>query len=511
MINPQNELLAGFPLLSLLLLIPAGGALLIWLPGPQTSARWVALGTLVVDLFLSLVLLANFDPARGDFQWVEHQPWIPSLRVHYLLGVDGLSVLFLPLSLVLFIGLVIASWTSVRTLPRVYFSLILLLAGSILGVFCALDTILFFLFWEFGLLPLYFLISLWGIGPHRRYAAAKYTLYMLLAGVPLLFGFVLLAFNHAELSGFGIPEGLNFDYRSLVFTPLDYRTQLVVFGLLCFGFAVKTPVFPFHTWLPVVAMEGPVAVTALMTGLKLGVYGLLRFVIPLAPEAARSLHWLLAGLGVVGILYGALAALAQTNLRRMLAYSSLSHVGLVVLGIASLNLQGVQGALFQLLNFTVIAGGTFLLTSFLHHRIGSTDVASLGGVAQTMPRLAGFYLLFGLAALGIPLTSGFPAELLILLSALETHTGAGLAALFGLVLGAAYFLDLYRRAFLGPVRSSVVRQSRDLLPRELALAIGLGLLVFLPGLWPNLVLDFTRANAVHWVERVQQLPRLAPR
>jgi len=182
-----------------------------------------------------------------------------------------------------------------------------------------------------------------------------------------------------------------------------------------------------------------------------------------------------------------------------------------VLGIASLNLQGVQGALFQLLNFTVIAGGTFLLTSFLHHRIGSTDVASLGGVAQTMPRLAGFYLLFGLAALGIPLTSGFPAELLILLSALETHTGAGLAALFGLVLGAAYFLDLYRRAFLGPVRSSVVRQSRDLLPRELALAIGLGLLVFLPGLWPNLVLDFTRANAVHWVERVQQLPRLAPR
>lgn len=217
----------------------------------------------------------------------------------------------------------------------------------------------------------------------------------------------------------------------------------MVFLLLLAGFAVKTPVFPLHTWLPVVAMEGPVAVAALMTGLKLGAYGLIRFAVPLAPGAAQELHWLLAGLGVVGILYGALAAIAQTNLRRMLAYASISHVGLVLLGIASFSLQGVQGALFQLLNFTVVAGGLSLLTSFLHQRMGSTDLINLGGAGRSMPLLAAFFFVFALASLGVPGTTGFPAEFLILVSTLQSHTGAGLAALFGMVLGAAYVLDGY--------------------------------------------------------------------
>ena len=266
------------------------------------------------------------------------------------------------------------------------------------------------------------------------------------------------------------------------------------------------PVFPLHTWLPVVAQEGPVAIVALVTGLKLGAYGLIRFVVPLAPAAAQEYHWLLAGLGVVGILYGAVAAMAQTNLRRMLAFSSMSHVGLVVLGIATFTVQGLQGALFQLLNFTVVAGGVFILTSFLHQRIGSTDLVSLGGVARSMPLLASFFLLFGLAGMGVPGTSGFPAEFLMLVSALHTHTGAGLAALFGMVLGAGYFLSFYRRAFLGPVKSSIVEDCVDLAWRELLLVALLAALLLFAGLYPNGVLDFTRDSAQRWMQHLGITP-----
>jgi NADH-quinone oxidoreductase subunit M len=240
-------------------------------------------------------------------------------------------------------------------------------------------------------------------------------------------------------------------------------------------------------------MEGPASIAAIMTGLKLGVYGLIRFTVPLAPAAAREYHWLIAGLGVVGILYGALMALSQTNLRRMLAFSSISHVGLVLLGIASFNQQGIQGALFQLLNFSIVAGGIFLLAGFLHHRVGSTDIVSLGGAAGSMPLLAAFFFLFGLASMGIPGTSGFPAEFLLILSALDTHTGAGLAALAGIVLGAAYFLGIYRRTFLGQAHNSAVADAIDLRPRELGVVIVMGILILIAGCYPDSVLELIRS------------------
>ena len=489
----------GLPLLSLLLFTLPAGAALIWLVPDPTRARWIALGTALVDLALSLVALARFDPANGDFQLIERYSWIPSLNVHYSLGVDGISVAFLPFTVLLVIGVILASWTSVRTMPRLYYSLLLVLESTTLGVFLALDTVLFFLFWELTLIPIFFLVSLWGIGPNRRFAAVKYTLFMLVAGVPLLFAFILLAFNHAGMAGVAVPAGLSFDYQTLRETPLPDSLELTVFLLLLAGFAVKTPVFPLHTWLPVVASDGPVSVAALMTGLKLGAYGLIRFVVPLAPGAATDLHWLLAGLGVVGILYGALGALAQTNLRRMLAFSSISHVGLVVLGLASLSLEGLQGAVFQLLNFSLVAGGLFLITGFLHHRTGTTELASLGGVTRTMPLLAGGFLILGLASLGIPGTSGFPAELLLIMSALHSHTGAGLAALFGAVLGAGYFLGAYRRAFLGPVTGPLVAEASDLRPRELGVVAVAVVLVLTLGLFPQGVLDLSRTAATRWV------------
>jgi NADH-quinone oxidoreductase subunit M len=491
--------LQGVPLISLLILSLPLGAALIWLLPGTRQARWIALGTALLDLLLALAMLLCYDPGQSGFQLVEKTAWIPSLNVHYQVGVDGLSVLFLPLTVLLFIAVILASWNSVRSMPRLYFSLLLLLESTTLGIFCALDTMLFFLFWELTLVPLYFLISLWGIGPNRRYAAVKYTLFMLSGGVPLLFGFILLALQQADMAGAALPGGLVFDYQKLLDTPLPNGLQGMVFLLLLFGFAFKTPVFPLHTWLPVVAMEGPVSIAALMTGLKLGAYGIIRFAVPLAPDAAQEFHWLLAGLGVIGILYGAILALAQTNLRRMLAYSSISHVGMVLLGIASFNLQGIQGAVFHLLNFTLIAGGLFLVTGFLHHRIGSTDIVSLGGVVQSMPLLSVFFFLFGLAGMGVPGTNGFPAELLILLSALSTHTGAGLAALSAMVLGAAYLLGIYRRAFLGPVTSSVVSDAMDLRRRELLVVSVIGGLILFIGVNPDAVLDITRISSEDWI------------
>lgn len=480
------------PLLSLLFLSLPAGALLSWLLPRETQARAVALAVALFDLVVACAAVARFDAAQPGFQLVESYAWMPSLGIRYHVGVDGLSILFLPAAVLLFIGVIAASWSSVRTLPRLYYTLLMLLETATLGVFCALDTMLFFLFWEFTLVPLYFLVSLWGVGAHRRHAATKYTLVMLAGGVALLFGFLVAAFN----------SGMSFDLPTLLAQPpLPYEAQLAVFLLLLVGFGVKVPLFPLHTWLPLIAAEGPVGITALLTGMKLGAYGLIRFALPLAPDVARELHWLLAGLGTVSMLYGAAAALAQTDLRRMLAYASLSHVGLVVLGLASLTLQGVQGATLQLLNFVFASGGAFLVAGFLQHRTGTADAAGLGGVARTMPLLATAFLVLGLAGMGVPGTSGFPAEFLLLLGIFKTHTGAGLTALLAMVIGVAYFIGLYRRVFFGPPTQPAVLQAADLLPRELAIVLVFGLIVLGVGLFPGPLLELMRPAAVAWVGR----------
>jgi NADH-quinone oxidoreductase subunit M len=421
--------LASWPLLSTLLSLPLLGALLAALWRRKAGAQWIALGSAVLTLLCSLLIVGAFDDQDPDFQLLDSASWLPGVNIHYLVGVDGLSLLFLPATALLFCGAVVAGWrrhspAADAIPPGVYFALLLLLEAATLGVFCALDSILFFCFWEFTLLPLYFLVSLWGLGAGRQAAAVRYFLVMLAGGVPLLFGLLALAFGHAEQSG-----ALHFDLPTLLATALPERTQYLVFLLLLAGFGVKVPLLPLHTWLPALAMGAPAAVTAVLVGLKLGAYGLIRFAIPLAPLAARELHWLLAGFGTVAILYGSVAALAQSNLRAVLAYASLSHVGLVVLGLASFSVSALQGALLQLLNFSVAAGGGFLVLAFLQRRSDSTDISQLGGVIHRMPLLSGFFLLFGLAGIGLPGTSGFPGELLIIVETLHSHTGAGLAAL----------------------------------------------------------------------------------
>lgn len=489
--------MTAFPLLTLLLLVPGLGILLSWLWPRAGAARVIALVATLVDLLLGLVAVGSFDAAQAGFQFVETASWIPSLGVFYRVGVDGLSLLFLPATALLFAGVILSSWNSVHTLSRFYYSLILLLEMATLGVFCALDTILFFLFWELTLIPLYFLVSLWGIGANRRHAATKYVLVMMTGGVGLLFALLLVAFGAGAET-----EELIFELPALLQLGVPTDMQYLVFLLFLIGFGVKMPLFPLHTWLPLISMEGPAAIAALLTGLKLGAYGLIRFAVPLAPVAAQELHWLLAALGTIAILFGATAALAQTNLRRMLGYASLSHIGLVLLGIASFNLQGVQGAVMQLLNFVVAGGGLFLMVSQLHHRTGTTDLASLSGAARSMPLLASFFLLFGLSSMGLPGTLGFPGELLIFISSFERHAGAGLAALAGTVIGAAAFLNLYRRTCFGPCDKPAVALAQDLVARERWLAIVLALVAIGFGIWPASLLEIIRPAAEAWIAQL---------
>jgi len=482
------------PLLSLLLGLPVAGALSLWLL-PARLARRVAAGAMLGALGLAVAVLFAYDPAGARFQLLEKQVWIASLGVHYQVGVDGLSVLFFPATALLFLGSMVASWNRVQEAAQLYYSLLLLLLTATLGVFAALDTVLFFFFWELGLVPIYFLLARWGAIADARPAAARYFMIMLAGGIPLLIAFVILA---------GSQPVATFDLTHLLDLALPKSTQMAVFLLCLFGFGVKVPLVPLHTWLPQFALAAPGSLTALLVGLKLGAYGLIRFAIPLAPDAAQELHWLLAGLGTLTLLYGAVGILGQSNLRVGLAYASICHVGLAVLGLAALTAQGVQGAVSLLLSFSVATGGGFLLLEFLRLRTGSTDVGALGGAARSMPLLATGYLICGLAGVGMPGTSSFPGEFMLILAVLQSHTGAGMAALFGLSIAAGAFLALYRKAFFGPVTRRDVAQAEDLRPREWAVLVALVAMVVVIGIYPGPWIDLIRPAAEAWAAGIMR-------
>lgn len=480
----------NFPLLSFLLMIPLLGMVASFIVKPHQS-RYIALATQVVILLYSIVVLISFKTDIADFQFIEKYEWISTLNIHYSLGVDGISILFLPATALLFIAVTLASWNSIQTHTRTYYALSLLLELAILGIFTSLDTIFFMLFWEATLIPMYFFISLWGVGANRRYAGMKYVLFMLAGGILILFAFVLLAIQS--------DGSLVFDYIELLKLAPDNPYQTIIFVLLLIGFGVKTPLFPMHSWLPVLAQEGHPATISTIVGLKLGAYGLMRFTVALAPNAAVQYQYVLITFGIVALIYGAIAALKQTNIRRMLAFSSLSHVGLVVIGIATFTEQGIQGAVMQLLNFTIFSSALFLLSGFLLQRIGSTDILSLGGVAKSMPLLTSFFFFFGLASMGVPGTNAFPAELLIIIGALDTYAGVGLAILFGVVLTAAYFLSIFRKSFLGECVNDVVADAVDLKNRELLIVFVLALIVLITGFFPSIILEVIEASSQSWL------------
>ena len=491
------------PILSIIILLPLLGGIAIGFTHNIDLAKKIALLIAGLELVLTLIVVQWFDATNGNnFQLVERHAWIPSLNIEFLIGIDGISVLFLPMSALLTLIAIIASWNSVQHLTRFHFALLLVMEAGTMGVFVALDMMLFFLFWELILPPIFFLIGLWGAGPQRRGAAMKYMLYMLFSGVPLLFAFIMLGVNHAMQTGGSIPHDLSFSFPVLLNTHIADDLQVIIFLLLLTGFAVKAPLVPFHTWLPSTAVEAPAQLTALLIGLKLGAFGILRFAMPLTPNASIEYAWVLGIFGAITFIYAAMIALQQTNLRRLLAYASISHVGLVIVGIATLNMQGIQGAVFQLLNFTLIASCLMLIAGFIQHRLGSTELIHLGGLAKVMPRLTTFFFIFAMASIGIPGTSGFPAELLLIIGALNAHPGLGIAALLGAILGAAYMLSFMRRAFFGPITHVNSSRAMDLRSREFALLCIPALLVLFFGFFPDLVLDVNKIAAESWLRRL---------
>jgi len=496
----------GFPILSLLTFLPLAGAVLIWLlQTDEDLIRKTALGIAGLELCISVLLLWHFTPQSADIQFAERSAWIPAIGVGYHLGVDGINLLFIPLTAFLTVLIMLYSWEGGEVLLKPYFMSLLGLEGTIIGVFASLDLFLFFVFWELMLIPSYFLIKLWGTGPQRQYAALKYILYTLSGSVLMLVGIVLLNLNfHADAVMRGTQPLYSFDYLDLLTVPISRDQQTLIFFLLFFGFAFKAPLIPFHTWLPTVLVEGPFVMSVVLAGVKLGTYGFIRFSLPLLPDASVEWMWVMAGLGIAAIIYGALIALVQSDFRRLLAFSSISHLGFVMLGLFSLTYQGIQGSLLQMINLGFSTAGLFFLVGFLYGRTGSADLTAYGGLARQLPLLATFILILGLASIGLPGTNGFVGEFLILLGAFRAHWVLAALGVLGVILGAAYFLWYYERAFFGPVAARVTEPLHDLRPREWGIAVALCVMIFWIGLYPAPFLNMINGSVQKLTERVQQ-------
>ena len=493
----------GFPILTLLIVIPIASAILLAFIKDENFARWAAVSGALVELVLALVMVCQFIPGVAHMQFAERVEWISTLGISYHLGVDGISVLFVPLAAFLTVMVILISWRAVRFLNKLYFAAVLAFEATVIGVFVSLDLFVFFIFWELMLVPSYFLLKLWGVGPERQHAGLKYVMYMLVGSAPMLIGIVLLGINHHNTTGAGAAAPFySFDFLTLLNVPIAPPLQTLIFFLLGFGFAVKGPLFPFHTWMPAALLEGPAAMGIFLVGLKLGVYGFIRFVIPLLPVASAEWLWLMVLLGLFASLYGALIAMVQPNLRRLLTFASVSHVGLATLGLFSLNQQGMQGGIVMLINLGFVSPGLFILAASLRARSGSSDLFAFGGLARQVPLLATFFFLLGMAVIGLPGTSGFTGEFLILQGAFLLHPALASVAVLAIILSAAYLLMFYERAFFGPVTRPAVKTLPDLVPREIAVAAATCVMVLWIGFYPAPFLRITGGSVAALVERV---------
>lgn len=492
----------GFPILSTLMLLPVLAAAAVILIEDGRLARGVALGAAVIELLLSVAVVAAFVPGNAAVQLAERYEWIETLGAGYHVGVDGISVLFLPLTGFATLAAVLMSHKRVQFMFKPYYAMLLLLEGVTMGVFSSLDLILFFAFWELMLVPAYFLIRAWGTGPQRQHAALKYVMYMLLGSAPLAVGTVLLGLNYRAVTG---APTYSFDMIALLEVPVPAEGQTLIFLLVAFAFALKAPLFPFHTWMPTVLSEGPIGLALFLGGIKMGIYGFLRVAVPLLPGAAVEWSWLMTSLGAIAIVYAGLIALAQSNLRRLLAFASIGHVGLAVMGVFTLNAQGIQGALLLTFHLGIVATALLFLAGALSARTGSSELFAFGGLAGRVPLLTGFFFLLGLAAVGVPGTSGFVGEFLVLLGAFRVHWLLATAGVLGVILSAAFFFLYYEKAFLGAARPGTAGL-RDLHPRETAVALMAAVMIFWIGLLPGRFLHITSGSVDALVARVNQAP-----
>jgi NADH-quinone oxidoreductase subunit M len=516
MLNTLTEIFAldqiGFPILTLIVFLPVMTAICIAFLKEENEMKVFSASATLIVFLLSVWVFVRFEPATEKMQFAEHLNWIPIIGASFHLGVDGISLLLLNLTTLLSFLVMLFSWKGITHSLKQYLICLLVLETTLLGVFVALDLLLFFLFWEIMLIPMYFLIKIWG-GERRDYASLKFVLYTLLGSALMLIGFVVLYLNYHDYAlSHGLSKTYSFDLLDWLKVPIRAEKQAAVFLLLFFGFAFKVPMFPFHTWLPDAHVEAPTAGSVLLAGvlLKMGTYGFVRFSLPLLPAASHFFAPLMLVLGVTGIVYGALLALAQDDMKKLIAYSSISHLGFVILGIFTLTTSGISGGIIQMFNHGISTAGLFFVVGFLYNRRHTKEIAKFGGLSKSAPLLAGFYLLISLSSLAFPGTNGFVGELLILFGTAEGHRAYLIPALFGVLLGAAYLFWLYQRTMLGEITDPVNKTIADLEHREIGVCIGLAVMILWVGIYPMTFVKVTDGSVKYLLSRLSTVSHSEP-
>jgi NADH-quinone oxidoreductase subunit M len=501
----------SIPLLSLIVFVPLLGALVIAaIPNRDGErdgfVRWAALVVSLVTFALTLLLWARFDPTTADYQFVERLRWIPAFGISYHLGVDGISLFLVVLTALLTPLALLSSWEGIERKLKAYSFFMLTLETAMLGVFVSLDLFLFYVFWDAMLIPMYFLIGIWGY-ERRVYAAIKFILYTMGGSVLMLVAIIALAVIHARVTG-----RYSFDLPSLLQLQLAPSAQLWLFLAFAVAFAIKVPLFPFHTWLPDAHVEAPTAGSVILAGvlLKMGTYGLLRFAFPLFPDAALQLAPWIALLAVFGIVYGALVAMVQPDLKKLVAYSSVSHMGFVVVGIAAMNTQGVEGSIYQMLNHGVSTGALFMIVGMLSDRRHTRLIAEYGGLMNVMPKFVAVFLVITLSSIGLPLLNGFVGEFLTILGAFQWKPIYGVVAASGVIFSAVYMLWMFQRVNYGPVTHPKNEHLPDLSWREWAALGPTVVLAIFMGILPGIFLRPMEPSVERLLARVHgQRPALA--
>lgn len=537
-------------MLSAITFLPLLFALVIWLLPRESWIRPVSLALAIGQLFLTLTLvlapknpgtmtIANeagaakhpfageyltadygFDKTTPAVQLVEYRDWVPELGIGYFLGVDGISLWLVILSAVLLPIVILGSWTAIDNRVKGFHAALFVLQTSMIGSFLALDAILFYVFFELSLVPMYFMIGIWG-GARRIYATVKFFIYTMAGSLLMLLAIIYLMFAARDTLALETVTSnlLAFYQLKIPFIAGDFlNPQTLLFFAFSIAFAIKVPMFPVHTWLPDAHVEAPTPGSVILAAvmLKMGSYGFMRFVIPLFPEAAEHFAWLFLFLGVVGIIYGALVAMVQPDIKKLVAYSSVSHMGYVMIGLFALNAYGAAGSLYQMLNHGVSTGALFLLVGMIYERTHSREIAKYGGLAKALPVFTILFVIVTMSSIAVPMTNGFIGEFLILMGTWAASPAFAIAAVLGVILGAVYMLWMVMRVFFGPageIVSDTHHPLHDLNAREVTVMAPLIVLIFWMGLFPNHFLDYSKASIDHWVANKDnyRLTQIAPK